>query len=56
MKADLVLFNPTTVIDRSTFSDPQKPSEGIEKVFVNGELVWDAGKAIGARPGSVLSR
>jgi len=56
MKADLVLFNPTTVIDRSTFSDPQKLSEGIEKVFVNGELVWDAGKAIGARPGSVLSR
>jgi N-acyl-D-amino-acid deacylase len=56
MKADVVLFNPSTVIDRSSFSAPHKLSEGIEKVFVNGVLVWDAGKATGARPGQVLSR
>lgn len=35
---------------------PQKLSEGVEKVFVNGEWVWDAGKAAGARPGHVFSR
>lgn len=54
MKADLVLFNPQTVIDRSTFEDPQKLSEGIELVVVNGETVWSGGKPTGAKPGRVL--
>jgi N-acyl-D-amino-acid deacylase len=52
--ADLVLFNPATVIDRSTFQKPFELPTGIEKVIVNGALVWDAGKATGARPGRVL--
>jgi N-acyl-D-amino-acid deacylase len=52
--ADLILFNPDTVIDRSTFSQPFQTPTGIEKVFVNGEIVWDAGKPTGARPGRVL--
>lgn len=52
--ADLVLFNPATVIDRSTFQKPFELPSGIEKVFVNGSLVWDAGKPTGARPGRVL--
>ena len=56
LKADLVLFNPQTVIDRSTFEDPRRLSEGIELVFVNGEAVWSAGKPTGARPGRVLRR
>ena len=34
--ADLVLFDPATVIDRSTFAKPQELPVGIEKVFVNG--------------------
>jgi N-acyl-D-amino-acid deacylase len=55
-KADLVLFRPETVIDHSTFSEPQILSEGIEQVFVNGAQVWNAGKATGARPGRVLSK
>ena len=54
MKADLVLFNPETVIDRSTFEDPRKLSEGIELVVVNGEAVWSEGKPTGAKPGRVL--
>lgn len=54
--ADLVLFNPDTVIDRSTFANPSALATGIEKVFVNGTLVWDAGKPTGARPGRVLPR
>jgi N-acyl-D-amino-acid deacylase len=55
MKADLVLFDPKTVIDRSTFEKPQELSEGIRAVFVNGEAVWEKGKAPGARPGRVLT-
>jgi N-acyl-D-amino-acid deacylase len=54
--ADLVLFDPATVIDRSTFQKPQEISVGIEKVFVNGALVWSDGKATGATPGTVLTR
>ncbi len=55
MKADLVLFNPATVIDNSTFAEPTKLSTGIEKVYVNGVLVWSAGRITGARPGHVLT-
>jgi N-acyl-D-amino-acid deacylase len=54
--ADLVLFDPTTVIDRSTYSDPVALPVGIEKVFVNGTLVWDHDKPTGARPGLFLAR
>lgn len=53
--ADLVLFNPDTVIDRSTFEKPFELPTGIERVFVNGQLVWDSGHATGAKPGSVLT-
>jgi len=54
--ADLVLFDPATVIDRSTFEKPQELPVGIEKVFVGGQLVWNSGKATGARPGVVIAR
>lgn len=53
--ADLVLFNPDTVIDHSTFEKPLELPTGIEKVFVNGQLTWDSGHATGAKPGSVLT-
>jgi N-acyl-D-amino-acid deacylase len=52
--ADLVLFDPQTVIDRSTFAEPEKLPQGIEQVFVNGVVVWKGGKTTGARPGRVL--
>jgi N-acyl-D-amino-acid deacylase len=53
--ADLVLFDPATVIDRSTFDDPFILSTGIRNVWVNGALVWDEPKATGARPGQVIT-
>jgi N-acyl-D-amino-acid deacylase len=53
--ADLVLFNPDKVRDNSTFAEPQKIATGIEKVWVNGTLVWDGGKATGAFPGRVVA-
>jgi N-acyl-D-amino-acid deacylase len=55
MKADLVLFDPATVIDRSTFEQPRKLAEGIAWVSVNGQAVWEGGKATGARPGRALT-
>lgn len=54
--ADLVLFDPATVIDRSTFAKPQELPVGIEKVFVNGTAVWSAGRPTGATPGVVITR
>lgn len=52
--ADLVLFNPDTIIDHATYANPTALSTGIEKVFVNGTVVWDTGKATGSKPGSVI--
>ncbi len=54
MKADLVLFHPDKVTDNSTFAEPLKLSTGIERVWVNGVLVWDGARSTGARPGRVL--
>ena len=54
--ADVVLFNPRTVSDRATPTDPQAVSVGIERVWVNGKVVYAAGKTTGAYPGSVLRR
>lgn len=56
MKADLVLFDPATVLDKATFVEPQLFAEGIKAVFVNGTRVWDGSKATGALPGSILKR
>jgi N-acyl-D-amino-acid deacylase len=53
--ADLVLFNPDTVKDRSTFKEPQLLPAGIEHVYVNGIAVWQGSTATGARPGRVLT-
>ncbi|HEY7368286.1 MAG TPA: D-aminoacylase [Thermoanaerobaculia bacterium] len=53
--ADLVLFDPETVADKSTFADPKALSVGIRMVLINGQEVWDGGKATGARPGRVLT-
>jgi N-acyl-D-amino-acid deacylase len=55
-KADLVLFDPETVIDRSTTSDPHAVSTGIDRVWVNGVLVYEDGKTTGQYPGRVLKR
>lgn len=54
MKADLVLFDPATVIDQSTFESPKLRALGIHSVFVNGALVWSGDRSSGLRPGRVL--
>ena len=54
--ADLVVFNPDTIIDRSTYTDPFQYSEGVIHVIVNGRVVIDDGKLTDVRPGRVLKR
>jgi N-acyl-D-amino-acid deacylase len=55
-KADIVLFDPKTVIDRATTEEPQKLSVGIRDVFVNGVAVVRNGTATTATPGRFLRR
>ena len=53
--ADLVIFDPGTVIDRSTYEDGMIPSEGIAYVVVNGVLVVESGALVeGSRPGRAV--
>lgn len=54
--ADLTVFNPQTVIDRATFTQPQQYPEGIEYVLVNGTAVIERGRQTQALPGHVLAR
>jgi N-acyl-D-amino-acid deacylase len=54
--ADLVLFDPETIIDRGTFEDPNQYPDGIAHVFVNGAHVVRNGEHTGARPGRALRR
>jgi N-acyl-D-amino-acid deacylase len=55
MKADLMLFDPQTIIDRSTFEQPRLRPRGIYRVFVNGRPVWTGDSPENERPGIVLS-
>ncbi|CAN5803578.1 D-aminoacylase [soil metagenome] len=55
-KADLVIFDPATVIDRSTFEDPHQYPEGIPWVVVNGVITVENGEYLDVRAGRVLRR
>lgn len=57
LAADLVIFDPKTVRDRSTWKEPRLSPEGIEYVFVNGNQVIDKGHLLkGSYAGQVLRR
>jgi N-acyl-D-amino-acid deacylase len=56
MFADLVLFDPATVIDRATPQQPHLTSVGITRVWVNGQEVFANGTTTGARPGRTIRR
>jgi N-acyl-D-amino-acid deacylase len=49
--ADLVIFDPATVIDVATYQDPRRPPAGMPWVLVNGTPVVRHGDHTGARPG-----
>jgi N-acyl-D-glutamate deacylase/N-acyl-D-amino-acid deacylase len=54
--ADLVLFNPQTVCDVADFKNPKQAAEGIDGVWVNGQLGYADGKPQGERQGKFLPR
>lgn len=54
--ADVVVFNPEKVIDKSTFQDPHQYPAGIDFVLVNGKLAVDNGVYQNVRSGVVLRK
>jgi N-acyl-D-amino-acid deacylase len=54
--ADLVLFDPDTVIDNATPQDPAALSSGMNTVWVNGVTVFENGRDSGTRPGRFIAR
>ena len=54
MKADVVVFNPDTVQDMSTYAKPDQYSKGVGWVLVNGTPVIADGKPTNALPGRPL--
>ena len=54
MWADVVIFDPTTVRDLADFENPNRLSQGMEYVLVNGVPVIEERKMTGALPGKVL--
>lgn len=52
--ADVVIFDPATVIDHATFDRPHQLATGVRDVFVNGTAVLRDGKPTDARPGVVV--
>lgn len=54
MYADVVVFDPNTIIDRATYGKPHQLSVGMREVFVNGVEVLRDGVHTGAKPGRAL--
>ncbi len=54
--ADVVVFDPETIIDHATLADPYQHSEGIDFVFVNGKAVVKKGELQEVLAGSVLRK
>ena len=54
--ADICIFNPETVIDKGTFTDPVQYPEGIQYVIINGKIVIENGIHTGTRSGVVLRK
>jgi N-acyl-D-amino-acid deacylase len=52
--ADVVVFDPATIQDHATFSEPHQLATGMVHVFVNGTPVLSDGEHTGATPGRVV--
>jgi N-acyl-D-amino-acid deacylase len=56
LRADLVAFDPDSLLDRSTYEEPETPPTGIAWVVVGGEIAVDPNGATGRRAGGVARR
>jgi N-acyl-D-amino-acid deacylase len=54
MCADITVFDPNTIIDRSTYEMPSQLATGVSYVLVNGVPVVDNGQVTAALPGRAL--
>ncbi len=52
--ADMVIFDPETIIDKATYTNPHQFPVGIDYVLVNGEIVVRKGKHTGMRSGKAI--
>jgi len=52
--ADITIFDPGSIIDKATYSQPAQLAEGVKYVLVNGHLAFENGKATGAMAGRAL--
>jgi dihydroorotase/N-acyl-D-amino-acid deacylase len=52
--ADIMIFDPNTIIDKATYEQPHQLSVGVRYVFVNGVPVVSEGKPTGAKPGRIV--
>ncbi|TFG22132.1 MAG: D-aminoacylase [Promethearchaeota archaeon] len=55
-KADLVIFNPMEIKDKSTYQNGRQFPDGIYYVIVNGEITVKNGKHLGVQKGQILRR
>ncbi|MCX6762648.1 MAG: amidohydrolase family protein [Candidatus Moranbacteria bacterium] len=53
--ADIVIFDPEKITDKSTVEDPYKYAEGVSEVIVNGKMVLDKGKLTGEMAGEFIA-
>ena len=54
--ADVVVFDPDTVLDTATFEQPRQQARGIDWVLVNGVAVMEDAARTDALPGRALRR
>src|SRR4051812_27002682 len=52
--ADIVVFDPKTIADRSTYEKPHQYAVGVQHVWVNGGQVLKNGEHTGQKPGRVV--
>ena len=52
--ADITVFDPSTIADKATYTEPAQLSQGVKFVFVNGQLEFAEGQVTGAKAGRPL--
>jgi N-acyl-D-amino-acid deacylase len=52
--ADITIFDPGTILDKATYTEPAQLSQGVQFVLVNGQVAFEGGKVTGAMGGRAL--